>query len=287
MTFTPALDATAIFNPAVALLRSGNWDFAVSARGYERETRAAGKSRRKPRLLRRIYLGYASGDLPAAVSNTHMVHLDPREYPHDPRLFVFRGELWMSYGYVPLDGKDSYRVRLACLGNDQRSFSSGSPEVFDVVIPPTLLPSLRHEEKNWVFFGIGQDLYVVYEPDPLEVFRLKRSDDHHVFVATHMWCDDRSGLGVRGGSPPVLNPVSGCLEMMGHIKHSKTRYHPVIVKFQPGPPFQLVEYDYDPPIERDIRDAEHIVFPCGMVFAGRRRIVTYGFDDVECRVTAV
>lgn len=229
----------------------------------------------------------------------------------DPRLFVFNGGLFLSYG-------DGYRMMLAQL-DDSGNIVRCGPVPADVVdLNP---PQMHPREKNWGFFEYDGRLFCQQEVSPTITWEF----DPKSWKVINKWESNwkwRSIFGPRfnGGSPPVFHDGyfwrwvhSHREEVMPSARVSwwsekpvskANRYYPHLICFKPEPPFEPVAVSSKPVFfapweaETTITPTWHSVAYVGSaeresegwrIFYGENdcRIVTSHFTDQEAHATLV
>ncbi len=86
-------------------------------------------------------------------------HAEARDGQEDPRLFLFRGDLWLSYTGL---ARPRNTIMLARITPDGA--------VLEHLVPD--FPARQLREKNWVFFESGGELHAVYHGAPHRVLRV-------------------------------------------------------------------------------------------------------------------
>jgi len=211
----------------------------------------------------------------------HFGRLEQRE---DPRLFWFRGEVWMNY--VAWNRKRCAAMAIVRLSEDwevieELTTTWGSNWDLNVF------------QKNWAFFDRPEGLTMIYYVSPAhEVVRVDevgRGTDH-IREKGVQWA---WGL-PRGGTPPVL--VEGLYWTFFHSRlftsGHRFRYFAGAYAFSPEQPFTPVKMtgrplfaasDEDP----NISTLPLAVFPCGAVHRSGEWWVSIGVNDTRCAIVRV
>lgn len=197
----------------------------------------------------------------------------------DPRLFVFRGQLHLSF--TAFDGQRP-SVLYAPLNGLK----------VDRVIEPHYA-ARRAWEKNWAFFeGIDNQLYCVYSIDP--VHTVLRVDGDRVAVAGQTDSPVVGWVGghLRGGAPPVLVDGEWWHWFHGALDDGEPnrRYSVGLYAFDPEPPFKLRRWLTHPVAwasENDFAASGNycrVAFPGGAVLDRGRWHVAVGVHDRWCEM---
>ena len=200
----------------------------------------------------------------------------------DPRLFAFRGELWVSYSGYCRHGQYGNTV---CIGRLRNG-------AMDCHFPLHYEHRARNE-KNWVFFEHDNRLFCTYLCTPAHVVLECDQFNCKLAYATQ-WKSPYSTGHIRGGATPVLHNGE-----FYHFFHSVTPtygtkvYTCGVFTFESKPPFRVLRCTKRPLIAPRVDDGEPggksaAVFPGGAVFDNdkRRWHVAYGYLDKECRIAS-
>ena len=207
-----------------------------------------------------------------------------RGHPHatfgreDPRLFVFRNRLHISF--TALDNwQGPTRVLYARL--------SDNLEVEEIFSP-------RYEftngwEKNWTFFEWQGELMCVYWPGPNHIVLHIHQNRAYPFSETAWTLPWNGGSHMAGGASPVL--IGDKYYHWFHGRHGgwdNGIYTQGVYTFEARPPFRPIACSPDPllkgdpawklPHQRGTEPA--VVFPAGAFVENGRWIVTRGTQDM-------
>lgn len=196
----------------------------------------------------------------------------------DPRLFIHRGQLHVSYVGVE-HGPGIFRTNIlyASLRDDLRV-----DKVYAPVAPDRTNPN--RWEKNWSFFSQDDQLYTIYSIRPHIVYRLagdkvvERIETHNA----HPW----SGGYLRGGASPVWH--EGKWWHWFHGGHDLAggwptrRYNVGVYTFNRD--FTVTGMTPHPVYTADDTTRPEgqycsCVFPCGALHEGGRWVVSAGIHD--------
>ena len=245
----------------------------------------------------RLWLAYRTGWAGAQV---HLSELDPVTWAvkrtqtltrlrhrlanygrEDPRLFVHRGALHVSYvGVEQGPGVFKTNVLYARINHE-------SMRVEAVFAPRTPDTDPNRWEKNWSFFSHADRLFFVYSIKPHVVYEVagERIVNRWQTAMDLPW----SGGYLRGGASPVA--VDGRWVHWFHGAHDLgstwpiRRYNVGAYAFAGAPPFAPIAMTPNPLYEadHDTRPADQycsVVFPCGAFLnASREWVVTCGVHD--------
>ena len=195
----------------------------------------------------------------------------------DPRLFIYRDRLHVSYTGTELTSKGIVTNVLYARLNDRL----GVEKVF---YPH--YESRQPWEKNWVFFQSGDDLYCVYSINPHTILKVdgEKIVDVYETPCTHPW----SGGYQRGGCSPVI--FGGSLVHWFHGAWDlgdawpTRQYNVGAYRFAPEPPFAIRSMTPHPVLlaNLDSRPSDQYcaaLFPGGAMFEGGAWRVVAGVHD--------
>lgn len=192
----------------------------------------------------------------------------------DPRLFTFRGELYVSYIGVEVWGRGN------TITNQMYAKLDSNLEVEWTTLP------VYHErqfwEKNWGFFEHDRELYAVYSIMPHKVLHI--AGDHatlaHETPNAMPW---KCGV-ARGGAPPVLHNGEYYSWFHGAQDEHYRFYSIGLYTFENKAPFTPNCMLTEPLLmadthERPAAHVPHCVFPGGAVLENNAWVVSYGYYD--------
>lgn len=204
----------------------------------------------------------------------------PSIFFEDPRLFRIRGDLYLSY--------TSYRY------NEFYCWVGVNKVEYDRQILP-IFPRFRANswiggvEKNWQFFDYNGDMYFIYSINPHIVCKYNGSREPVIFHETKI--DPLWKLGVkRGGCPPVK--IDNQYYSFFHSRFDDdlgAKYYVGFYSFESKPPFRITKILPHPVFEGDSYNAHDkaVVFPCGSVYKNGKWIISYGYNDMYCKICVV
>ena len=231
----------------------------------------------------------------------------------DPRLFVFKGKLYMGFatvhgqygvasqGLVQLDA--SYKVKKVWYPNykNNRSVAIKGDVIREVamgVFQTSEAP--RDIEKNWIYFEYNDKLYFVYWFNPHQIVEMSlRTGDAKLKYQSRFDIGDRWKFGeIRGGTCPVKKGnyfysfFHSSLFMDDKDGKRVHMYYAGAYKFEAKPPFKVVAMTNTPLFQGDIDVNLNswgalCVFPCGSILENSKWTVSYGYHDRECRIFTV
>jgi hypothetical protein len=111
----------------------------------------------------------------------------------DPRLWLYNKKPYISYTYYPVILFGEYDNNLKIL-------------LYNIQLPI----GRNHKdglEKNWGFFQHEERLCIVYYPNPLIIIEIEIKDNNFQIVNISEEMCNPLGIGICGGSPPVLHPI--------------------------------------------------------------------------------
>lgn len=216
---------------------------------------------------------------------------DEDSHQEDPRLFIFRGQPYVSYTEM---GNYQPGVDYACCMKYARLALRGTRwSVREIFHPNYGRNGGMEREKNWVFFESGGELHCVYQDSPTRiVLQLKGAEVKDEWTspsATWPWG------AIRGGTPPV--PMGDKLLAFFHsslateVVPHHVRYFAAAYIMEPVAPFRVTEISQRPLMSGSESDGHrvdprytagwkpYVVFPCGCVPFGNRYLVSLGVND--------
>jgi hypothetical protein len=231
-------------------------------------------------LLHDIVINRLEGNITRQVCVVRLPRKDGRENFEDPRLFMHRGKLHLSY----VEGRYWYPghalQQLAVLGDD---FS-----VEQVITIPFGDNGVGYE-KNWQFFVLSERLYFVYSVAPHIVVEL--TEDYKVkrrfFTQGRVPFMDL----LRGGTPPQHIPGFFQCFVHFHTDHfsRNRRYGMCAYRFYDSPPFEpaslsevlLRGSEEDPTLPNVAHPTWNplVIFPCGIIKREDHWLVSAGIND--------
>jgi predicted GH43/DUF377 family glycosyl hydrolase len=217
-------------------------------------------------------------------------HPDAKFGQEDPRLFEFRGELYLSYHGV-IGEKGPTNVLYARLGEDYQP-----REIFCPDIPGRAI----WEKSHSYFEGADGKLYCVYSVGPAHrVLRIEGDQVVDSWESPYRlpW----SGGHLRGGASPVLLPGG---DRYGHWIHGridrnargqdtwKRLYTLGYYEFESKPPFRTVRGTPDPLMvgnPAELRTWQKpafpaVIWPAGAILENGRWRVSCGWQEEEIRI---
>lgn len=204
----------------------------------------------------------------------------------DPRLFIFQDKLYLSY-------TDGYQMGQALVNPDTLQ----AKESFYLRKRMNAIT-----EKNWVFFEdtASGKLYCIYNSIPYTLFEMDGANYRKVHVAQipPVWVYGR----IAGGAAPVLhgdyyyhffhssitreqgvqNPIRrqyfcGCYVMEKHYP-----FNVVAITSKP-----LLAGEYIEPFVTRMSNDIYVVFPGGAYHENDEWVLSFGYNDLSCRIAHV
>lgn len=229
-----------------------------------------------------------------AGSDIYLTHMDREFAPHgppirlelfhprqanygreDPRLFLFRGRLHVSY--IGVEGYNGRVLRTsqlyARIGDDLRVEQVFAPRY-----------ARRNAwEKNWSFFEHGGQLYAVYSIAPHRIVRVdgERVELAHETPTPLPW----KGGEMRGGAAPVLVGDEWWSFFHDRVEENGFRtYRAGLYTFEDRPPFRVQRMIAGPLLVADPRDKPGdqyaaVIWPGGAVRDGDDWVLACGVHD--------
>lgn len=200
----------------------------------------------------------------------------------DPRLFIYNDELYLSY-------TDGYQMAQAKINHE--TLQATESHYIN-------LPKVGRTEKNWTFFESDEKLYSVYDINSHSIFEMNGENYTPVFSSefSHEW---KWGE-LRGGTSPMLMgdyyiaffhsalPViykgfTGRQYFMGaYTFEAKAPFTPIAISKAPILCGETVS-DHIPRLSNKI----FVVFPSGVIRKEDSYLVSFGYNDYECRIAEI
>lgn len=275
-------------HPKTGVVKVTNW-FNCSFIKYNGKTYFVYRMEAKPFCVN-IRLGICLLDKsyqPIKDSNVLLdLHSDLRGYAknyhvEDPRLFIYQDELYLSYC-------DGYQMAQAKINPDTLQAS----ESFYI-----RKPDAGRTEKNWTFFEYDNTLYSVYDTQAQEIFEMNGRDWQPKFKnAFPEW---QYGY-ARGGTSPILvgDEYISFFHSSILVRHKGSnvkQYYMGCYAFEAKPPFKVTRMSKEPIISGEVistsiprlNNGIFVVFPSGVIRNEDSYDVSFGYNDLECRVVNV
>jgi len=198
-------------------------------------------------------------------------------HAEDPRLFVYNDELYLSY-------TDGWNMAQAKINSDTLKVEESyyySPQ-------PT------KQEKNWTFFEADGKLYSVYDLNNHTIFEMNGKSWTKVATTefSHGW---KWGT-LRGGSTPIrigdkfLSFFHSAKDIVGGKQYFMGAY-----TFEATFPFRPISISKEPIIAGEWMDDGikrlsnkiYVVFPNGAIRKEDSWMVSFGYNDWQCRYIEV
>jgi len=214
----------------------------------------------------------------------------------DPRLFVFKGQLWMAFVQTNYPKEMECCVVYGQLVESQKQWVLASS-----YRPNTPGNDMTGMMKNWVFFEYNQRLFCIYGSQPeqvvLELDRERVVAEHRSRGPTWPWGE------VRGGA---LVPWNGKLLRFFHSRTNNDlppvtwRYVVGASIMEPEPPFTTIDISKEPVIRGSEHDEltpeektrafhwkPNVVFPAGLLQKDGNLWLSLGINDSACALAKV
>lgn len=196
----------------------------------------------------------------------------------DPRLFIHNNTIYLSY-------TDGYQMLQATID----PVSLTATESFYIK-----KPNKDRTEKNWTFFSDEGVLHAVYSICPHVIFTMNGPNFSTAYETewSHAW---RWGE-LRGGTSPVLTE-NGWLSFFHSAVDFKNgrQYHIGAYLFDKNAPYEPIAITKKPLLSGEIVPKEiprlsskiFVVFPGGVIRRKDKWVVSFGYNDYQCRYVEV
>jgi FkbM family methyltransferase len=199
----------------------------------------------------------------------------------DPRLWIYRGQLHVSYSAVKSTGgaiaTDVCYARLEPNGNDWRVAEEFAP----------VYEHRDHWEKNWGFFEHGGELLCLYSIKMGDTpFRILRVDGERTeLVAEHNCAFGHKAGMLHGGAPPVLHQGEYYCWYHRRLGATSDKVYSIdLMTFEARYPFRPARHIPAPLLlpaksDRPGPKVPHAVFPGGAYLERNAWNVSFGYYD--------
>jgi FkbM family methyltransferase len=213
------------------------------------------------------------------VIRNQRLHLRLGQAQEDPRLFIFRGELHVSYSALYQRGDKSWTdVCYARLEQD----ATGNWHVGDEFYPH--YAGRTTWEKNWGFFEHNGELLAVYSISPHRVLRID-GNGAELIADVPIRFPAKPGM-LHGGAPPVFHRGEYYCFYHRRLGASAEKFYSLdLYTFEAKPPFRPSRQVVAPLLIPDLQDrpaptVPQAVFPGGAFIDEQHRwAVSFGYYD--------
>lgn len=230
-------------------------------------------------------IALAELDESGTVVRNHRLPLRLGQAQEDPRLFVYREQLYVSYSaYYRRGEQQCIDVCYALL----EETPSGRWTVAEEYYPH--YPGRQPWEKNWGFFEHAGELLAVYSIAPHRILRIDGNRAELIAEAPVLF--NKPGL-LHGGAPPVFHRGEYYSFYHRRSGASCEKWYTLdLYTFEARPPFRPSRHIEVPLLQPDPRDrpgatVPHAVFPGGALIDEQHRwLVAYGYYDKWSEIAA-
>lgn len=217
----------------------------------------------------------------------------PNEHFEDARAVQVNGTTWVScsnfivFPHRPKELWTGSQITVAPVNDRWQAMDRFDPQYGNNAKPNRAAGDI---EKNWLPFGSGGRLHIIYAATPNHV--VVAFDEQMVPVETwetsfrHDWAYGH----IRGGTPPVRMGESYITFFHSSIPlltKYRRRYFMGAYEFDAQPPFKIRAMTREPILAGSDEDEwwpkkPLVVFPCGAVLQGPTWLITLGVNDLKC-----
>jgi predicted GH43/DUF377 family glycosyl hydrolase len=226
--------------------------------------------------------------------NINIIDEIPFEQYEDPRVFVHNNKIYVSCVNYTHDKFHLIHQKILIFDENFNHIGNIHPKYG--YNGKTIAENLG-KEKNWTFFTKDNRLFCIYSIDPHIIVEFDwdgnvKSEFITYFDTTKLW---KYGA-CRGGSNPIYK--DGYMHSFFHSSipwgKGRRRYIMGKYKFNPEPPFDIIEFDSEAIIwgnekdERILKDINPpVVFPCGAILDNNNFHVSFGFNDEKTGIILI
>ena len=152
-------------------------------------------------------------------------------------------------------------------------------------------------EKNWTFFVYNDKLMCIYKLSPHTVLEFDWNGNLLTEYITHNSFQSNWKYGIpRGGTNPIYKDGYYISFFHSHIYwgKGKRRYFMGYYKFNPIPPFNIIETSNKPILQGNEKDERMypeenplVVFPCGAILDDDKCLVSLGINDEKTAILTI
>ena len=152
-------------------------------------------------------------------------------------------------------------------------------------------------EKNWTFFVYNDKLMCIYKLSPHTVLEFDWNGNLLTEYITHNSFQSNWKYGIpRGGTNPIYKDGYYISFFHSHIYwgKGKRRYFMGYYKFNPIPPFDIIETSNKPILQGNEKDERMypeenplVVFPCGAILDDDKCLVSLGINDEKTAILTI
>lgn len=228
------------------------------------------------------------------ITLNHWVYPDDHKH-EDPRLFEYKNNIYCSFinysnkqscGNQGIINLKTENVWFPNIGHNHNAaivkYQSRTKEVatgIHIKIKPTPLT-----EKNWGFLSKENDLYIVYQTNPLQVYRgsdLKLIKDS--YNPREIWTHGY----ISGGTPFYKEDYGYICFFHSYTKNIQAfrDYHMGAIVLDDD--FNITQISSEPLLSGDVASGivnHKVVFPCGAIKERDKWFISYGYNDVTTKI---
>lgn len=210
----------------------------------------------------------------------------------DPRVLVYNDKIYVSCATYVHDAFHLVHQKLLIFDKDFKHIDNLH---LNYGFNGKSLKESTGIEKNWTFFVHNNKLMCIYKLFPHTVVEFDWNGNIVTEYITHNNFKWDYG-NPRGGTNPIYK--DGYYYSFFHSHkywgNGKRRYFMGLYKFNPNPPFEVVEVIENPILYGNEKDEriykEHnplVIFPCGVILENNKFIVSFGLNDEKTGIITI
>jgi predicted GH43/DUF377 family glycosyl hydrolase len=211
--------------------------------------------------------------------------IDFEQY-EDPRVLIHDNKIYISCANYCFDNLHLIHQKMLVL---DENFNHIDNIHFKYKFNGAAINKNIGKEKNWTFFVQNDKLMCVYQMYPHIVVEFTWDGEIVSEYISYFDTQSQWSFGFcRGGTNPIFkdNYYHSFFHSSTYWKNEKNRYYMGRYKFEPFPPYKIVEISKYPilwgnSIDKIIYPEKNppVIFPCGMILEDDKFLISFGLND--------